>query len=408
MLSWIVLVPLINQIGALAAGADGINFFASMSPEIIFKNYVRHFGIGAIAMAGIIGIAKSSGVIGSAFKLAAAGLFGKKEENPVEEPRTQRDIKMTFIITLSLLTIIGIFLFLYVGFALTIFQVVVSLLTVVIIAFLFTTVAANAIAIVGSNPVSGMTLMTLILASVIFVNIGLTGEDGMVAALIIGGIVCTALSMAGGFVTDLKVGYWIGTTPKKQEGLKFLGTLVSAATVGVVIFVLNEAYGFTETALTPDPMVAPQANAMAAIIQPLMSAADMPWMLYIGGAILALLLNFIGIPPLAFALGMYLPLHLNTPLLVGGAVAYFINKSSKDKLLVKARNSKATLITSGFIAGAAIFGVIGAIIKYADIDIEIGAIIPGAFGEEYLALAVFALLVIFTTVSSMKAKAEEE
>ena len=409
MLSWFVLVPLINQIGALAAGPDGINFFASMSPEIIFKNYVRHIGIGAIAMAGIIGIAKSSGVIGSAFKLAAAGLFGKKEENPVEEPRTQRDIKMTFIITLSLLTIIGIFLFLYVGFNLTVFQVVVSLLTVVIISFLFTTVAANAIAIVGSNPVSGMTLMTLILASVIFVNIGLTGEDGMVAALIIGGIVCTALSMAGGFITDLKVGYWIGTTPKKQEGWKFLGTLVSAATVGVVIFVLNEAYGFTETALTPDPMVAPQANAMAAIIHPLMtSAADMPWMLYIGGAILALLLNFIGIPPLAFALGMYLPLHLNTPLLVGGAVAYFINKSSTDKLLVKARHSKATLITSGFIAGAAIFGVIGAVIKYAKIDIEIGAIIPGAVGEEYIALAVFALLVIFTTVFAMKAKAEEE
>ncbi len=373
LLSWFVLVPLINEVGAMVAEAGGgTNMFADMSASTIFFDYVRHIGIGAIAMAGIIGILKSSKIIGSAFGLAVRSLKGGGGDDANAE-RTQKDLKMTFIAVFSVLTLIAIFLFIFLGVEVTFVQALLAFITVGVISFLFTTVAANAIAIVGSNPVSGMTLMTLILSSVILSAAGLSGEQGMISALVIGGVVCTALSMAGGFITDLKVGYWLGSTPVKQQSWKFLGTLISAATVGAVIFVLNEAYGFVMTADHPDPMIAPQANAMAAIIKPLMSPdAQVLWVFYLVGAIIALLLNAINISPLAFALGMYLPLELNTPLLVGGLLAHFIQKRSKDEKVNKARHAKGTLISSGFIAGAAIFGVIGAVIKYL-----LGVMYPG-------------------------------
>jgi putative OPT family oligopeptide transporter len=364
-LSWFVLVPLINGIGGIVAGTDGINMFASMSPEKIFTDYVRHIGIGAIAMAGIIGILKSSRIIGNAFRLAFGGIFGKSHHSDHVAERTDKDIRMTFVITLIALTTIAIFIFFVAGVNVTFTQAVVAFLTVTIISFLFTTVAANAIAIVGTNPVSGMTLMTLILSSFILVQVGLSGEIGMVSAIIIGGVVCTALSMAGGFITDLKIGYWLGSTPMKQESWKFLGTFVSAATVGFVIFILNEAYGFVQTDTTPDPLVAPQANAVAAVIKPLLSpGAQIHWFLYLTGAVLALIVNFLKVSPLAFALGMYLPQHLNTPLLIGGLISHFVKKSSKDEQLCKARDNYGTLIASGFIAGAAIFGVVGALLKF--------------------------------------------
>jgi putative OPT family oligopeptide transporter len=413
LLSWFVFVPLINSIGDVVAGGAGVaNPFMAMTPEAIFTEYVRPIGIGAIAMAGIIGILKSSGVIGTAFKLAFAGIFGSKVDTPegdarAEGIRTQKDIKMTFILIFSLLTMVLIFVFLLTGVDVTLGQAIVAFLTVTIIAFLFTTVAANAIAIVGTNPVSGMTLMTLILSSVVLVQAGLKGETGMISALIIGGIVCTALSMAGGFITDLKIGYWLGSTPRKQESWKFLGTIISAATVGAVIFILNEAYGFTYTAETPEPLVAPQANAMAAVIQPLMSEADINWMLYGVGAIIALLLNFIGISPLAFALGMYLPLHLNTPLLVGGLISHFVKNSTKDEKLANARNQKGTLIASGFIAGAAIFGVVGALLKFFKINLNINPWPEGSHGPEILAIIMFAAIIFFFARYALSAKAEE-
>jgi len=279
LLSWWVFIPMINEIGRIAAGPEGVNFFANFSPEEIFTLYVRPIGIGAIAMAGIIGVIKASPIIGKAFGLAIKGLTGKHTEDDDVE-RTQKDIKLTFVIFLALFTLILVFIYLLAGFELTMGQALIALFTVFIISFLFTTVAANAIAIVGTNPVSGMTLMTLILSSIVLTTAGLTGDKGITAALIIGGMVCTALSMAGGFITDLKVGYWIGTSPYKQQTWKFLGTLVSAATVGIVIFILNQAYGFTVTPLTPEPLVAPQANAMAAVIKPLMSiGANVPWYL---------------------------------------------------------------------------------------------------------------------------------
>ena len=275
-----------------------------------------------------------------------------------------RSFLLKHIVFFVALALVAVFLFFWFGVIHTLWQAAIAFLVVVVIAFLFTTVAANAIAIVGSNPVSGMTLMTLIIASAIFVGIGLKGTSGIVASMVIGGVVCTALSMAGGFVTDLKIGYWLGSTPKKQESWKFLGTLVSAATVGGVIMVLNQVYGFTgENAL-----VAPQANAMAKVIEPLMMGGDTPWILYMVGAILALILNWLGVPALAFCLGMFIPLSLNTPMLVGGAVAYFVQNSTKDKKLASARFDRGTLISSGLIAGGALFGVFAAVTRFCGFE----------------------------------------
>ncbi len=407
LLSWFVFVPLIHSIAGIAAGATGVNPFDAMSAEAIFRTYVRPIGIGAIAMAGIIGIIRSSSVIGSAFKLAVSGTGGKKAEM-TETERTQLDLKMPVIMMASILTIGFIFVFLLFGVQITATQAVIALITLVVIAFLFTTVAANAIAIVGTNPVSGMTLMTLIVSSFILVSAGLSGPTGMMSALIIGGIVCTALSMAGGFITDLKVGYWIGTTPVKQQMWKFLGTFVSAATVGLVIYVLSEAYGFVQTPLTPDPLVAPQANAMAAVIEPLMlPGAQIHWMLYIVGAVIALLVYFLGISPLAFALGMFIPLDLNTPLVIGGLLNHFISKSSKNEKLSTARLQRGTLISSGFIAGAALFGVFGALLLFFGVKTDLGLWGEGSYGGQWVALFAFVAMIGYFVWDSLRAKEDE-
>lgn len=411
LLSWLVLIPLVNEIGVLAAGmGGGVNPFEAMSAEAIFATYVRPIGIGAIAMAGIIGIIKSAGVIGSAFKLAT-GKGVTSGPDMTKEKRTNRDLKMSFVMLFLFLTLIAIFIFLIVGVKITFVQAIVALLAITIISFLFTTVAANAIAIVGSNPVSGMTLMTLILSSVILVAVGLEGWQGMVSGLIIGGVVCTALSMAGGFVTDLKIGYWIGTTPAKQESYKFLGTLVSAATVGAVIFILNEAYGFVATPEHPNPMVAPQANAMAAIIEPLMAGSGVSWMLLGIGAVISILVNWLGVSPLAFALGMFIPLQLNTPLIVGGLLNHWINKKGTDPQLTNARHQRAILISTGFIAGAALFGVLGALIIFLTGD---GDALnfklwndPSGTGAQIVALFVFIGLIAYFIWETKRAKRDD-
>ncbi len=406
LLSWLVFVPLINEIGNIAAGS-GVNIFAAMSPEDIFRGYVRFIGIGAIAMAGIIGIIKSSGVIGSAFKLAVGA--GRIKGSEVKVERTQKDIKMSFVMLFLALTLIAVFIFLIFGVHITLVQALVALITITLISFLFTTVAANAIAIVGSNPVSGMTLMTLILSSVVLVSVGLKGPTGMVSSLIIGGIVCTALSMAGGFITDLKVGYWLGTTPVKQQSYKFLGTLVSAATVGIVIYVLNDVFGFVKTAEHINPMVAPQANAMAAVIEPLMSNGGAPWILLAIGAVISILLNWLKVSPLAFALGMFIPLPLNTPLVVGGLLNHWFNKNKNEKL-AKARTNRGILISSGFIAGAALFGVIGAVILFFTgteetlILVHWNKIANGTAISEILAFVAFAGLILYFIWESFRAK----
>ncbi|WP_456087627.1 OPT family oligopeptide transporter [Parabacteroides sp.] len=403
-LVWLVIIPLMSVVfGAdvLTFGNDAITqTVGSMSAEQIFTTYARHIGIGGIATAGVIGIIKSWGIIKGAVGLAAKELKGKTGAAQTEEIRTQKDLSMKVIAIGIFATLIVTYLFFHFGVLDNWYYALIGLLIVGIIAFLFTTVAANAIAIVGTNPVSGMTLMTLILASIILVAVGLKGTAGMVSALIIGGVVCTALSMAGGFITDLKIGYWIGSTPAKQESWKFLGTLVSAATVGGVILILNQTYGFTSGQLA-----APQANAMAAVIEPLMSGSGAPWALYAIGAVLAIVLNFCKIPALAFALGMFIPLELNTPLLIGGAISWYVGSRSKDQALNSARLEKGTLLASGFIAGGALMGVVSAAMRFAGInlvDIEwMESNLAGA-----LAVVMYILLIAYLAISSLKAKKE--
>ena len=383
---WWVIIPLMGTYGSAE--------FVAMAPDAIFKDYARLIGIGGIAMAGIIGIVKSWKIIAQAVGLASRELRGAQTQGSTV--RWQRDISMKHIAYFIFIALATVLLFFWIGVIDTFWQALVAWIVVTVIAFLFTTVAANAIAIVGSNPVSGMTLMTLIISSGIFVAIGLDGTRGIVASMIVGGVVCTALSMAGGFVTDLKIGYWLGSTPRKQESWKFLGTLVSAATVGGVILMLNNVYGFTGE----DALAAPQANAMAKVLEPMMMGGETPWILYIVGAILALILNWLGVPALAFCLGMFLPLSLNTPMLVGGLVSWLVAHSSKKPEVVKARGDRGTLIASGLIAGGALFGV------FAAITIMCGHEVPKnsmEFGPQVLGLVAYALLIGYLYFASRKA-----
>ena len=404
-LVWLVIIPLMSAIfgsEVLTFGNDAITqTVGSMSAEEIFTTYARHIGIGGIATAGVIGIINSWGIIKGAVGLAAKELKGKTGIVQTEEIRTQKDLSMKVIAIGIFATLIVTYLFFHFGVLDNWYYALIGLLIVGIIAFLFTTVAANAIAIVGTNPVSGMTLMTLILASIILVAVGLKGTAGMVSALIIGGVVCTALSMAGGFITDLKIGYWIGSTPAKQESWKFLGTLVSAATVGGVILILNQTYGFTSGQLA-----APQANAMAAVIEPLMSGSGAPWALYAIGAVPAIILNFCKIPALAFALGMFIPLELNTPLLIGGAISWYVGSRSKDQALNSVRLEKGTLLASGFIAGGALMGVVSAAMRFAGINlVDIKWMESNSAGV--LAIVMYILLIAYLAISSLKAKEEK-
>ena len=398
---WLLIVPGMNLLfgdQVLNAWNPSItDSISQMAPETIFKEYAKSIGIGGIAMAGVIGIFRSWGIIKSAVGLAAKEIGGKKETVAVK--RTQKDLSMKVIAFGSIFTLLLTFLFFLTDVMHgNLLHSIVAILLVAGISFLFTTVAANAIAIVGTNPVSGMTLMTLILASVVMVAVGLKGATGMVAALVMGGVVCTALSMAGGFITDLKIGYWLGTTPAKQQTWKFLGTLVSAATVGGVIMILNKTYGFTSGALA-----APQANAMAAVIDPLMNGVGAPWMLYGIGAVLALVLTYFKIPALAFALGMFIPLELNLPLLVGGAVNWYVTTRSKDEKVNAERGEKGTLLASGFIAGGALMGVVSAAMRFGGINLVNETWLSNPMSE-LLSLVVYLLLITYLVKASMKIK----
>ncbi|PKO95417.1 MAG: oligopeptide transporter, OPT family [Bacteroidetes bacterium HGW-Bacteroidetes-7] len=404
MLVWFVIVPLMN----LLFGGEVIDLMGTgiattiseMSPEQIFREYGRHIGIGGIATAGVIGIIRSAGIIKSAFGLAAKELKGGTD-SAASTVRTQKDLPMKIVAIGIMVTLVVTFLFFYFGVVDNLLHAVIAIIVVGVIAFLFTTVAANAIAIAGTNPVSGMTLMTLILASVVMVAAGLKGTAGMTAALIIGGVVCTALAVAGAFITDLKVGYWLGSTPIKQQSWKFLGTLVAAATVGGVMIILNKTYGF----VGENALVAPQANAMAAVIEPLMSGGGAPWLLYGIGAIISIALAFLGVPALAFSLGMFIPLELNLPLMVGGAIAWFVSTRSKQEKLNTARKERGTLIASGFIAGGALMGVVSALIRFAGFNLTVKEWMESA-PAEYLALLMYAIIIVYLAWDSLRAKEE--
>ena len=401
LLIWLVIIPLMNVIwGGQVIDLMGTGItqtIGEMSADQIFKEYARHIGIGGIATAGIIGIIKSFGVIKSAVRLAANEFTKKPGAEKAASERTDEDIPMktvVFGVVIALLVVFAFFAF--GGVVNNIWQAIIGLLIVGIIAFLFTTVAANATAIVGTNPVSRMTLMTLIIAALILVAVGLKGNAGMAAALIIGGVVCTALSMAGSFVTDLKIGYWIGTTPRKQEAWKFVGTIVAAATVCGVMLVLNKTFGFTGD----NALVAPQANAMAAVIQPMMNGGGAPWLLYGIGAVIAIALTAFKIPALAFALGMFIPIDLNLPLLVGGAISWYVSTRSKDAKVNAARQDKGTLVASGFIAGGALMGVVSAILKFANVDLYLSSW-NAQYGEA-VAIVPYLALIGFLIWASMK------
>ena len=409
-LVWFVVIPLLNLIW----GGQVLDFMGTgitqtvgeMSADEIFRTYARHIGIGGIATAGVIGIIKSAGVIKSAVGLAA-GEFRRKGEGTakVQVERPQEDLPMKTVVFGIAFTLIAVFAFFALGGVVNnIWQAIIGLLIVTVISFLFTTVAANAIAIVGTNPVSGMTIMTLIITALVLVAVGLKGNAGMVAAMVIGGVVCTALSTAGGLITDFKIGYWIGTTPKKQEAWKFVGVAVAAATVGGVMMILNKTYGF----VGEGALVAPQANAMAAVIQPMMNGGNAPWLLYGIGAVIAILLTVFKVPALAFCLGMFIPIDLNLPLLLGGAIAWFVSSRSKDKEINAARLDKGTLIASGFIAGGALMGVVSAVLKYAGCEWFLTAwntpLAGGSSPAEMIAIVPLVAICVYMTVSSMRVK----
>ena len=405
-LVWLVIIPLMNVLWGVQV-IDLMNSgitqtIGDMSADEIFRNYARHIGIGGIATAGIIGIIKSFGVIKSAVSLAAGEFSKKPGKKEANIDRTDEDISMKIIVFGIIITLLAVFAFFaFGGVVENIWQALIGVLIVGFISFLFTTVAANAIAIVGSNPVSGMTLMTLIIASLILVAVGLKGNVGMAAALVIGGVVCTALSVAGSFVTDLKIGYWIGSSPKKQEIWKFAGVAVAAATVCGVMLVLNKTFGFTGD----NALVAPQANAMAAVIQPLMNGGGAPWILYGIGALIAIVLTMCKIPALAFALGMFIPIDLNLPLLVGGAISWFVSTRSSDEKVNAARQEKGTLIASGFIAGGALMGVVSAILKFANVDMYMTEW-QAAYGEA-IAILPYIAIIAFITGAAMKIKTDK-
>ncbi len=397
-LVWLVIIPLMNLIWGGSVidlmGTGIAQTISEMSPDQIFKEYARHIGIGGIATAGIIGIIKSAGVIKSAVGLAVSEFKPKAGAAAGKPERTQEDLPMKTVVWGIAIALLAVFAFFaFGGMVHNVWQALIGLVIVAVIAFLFTTVAANAIAIVGTNPVSGMTIMTLIITALVLVAVGLKGNAGMVAAMVIGGVVCTALSTAGGLITDFKIGYWIGTTPKKQEAWKFVGIAVAAATVGGVMLILNKTYGFTGDGA----LVAPQANAMAAVIQPMMSGGSAPWLLYGIGAVIAILLTVFKVPALAFCLGMFIPIDLNLPLLLGGAISWYVSTRSKDKAVNTARQEKGTLIASGFIAGGALMGVVSAILKFAKVDWFMNAwntVAPGHVASGAEAIAILPLIAI--------------
>ncbi len=400
-LVWLVIIPLMNLIWGGSVidlmGTGVVQTIGEMSPEQIFKDYARHIGIGGIATAGIIGIIKSSAVIRSAVGLAASEFRKKPGATVASAERTQDDLPMKTVVWGVAIALLAVFAFFAFGGVVdTIWQALIGLVIVAVIAFLFTTVAANAIAIVGTNPVSGMTIMTLIITALVLVAAGLKGNAGMVASMVIGGVVCTALSTAGGLITDFKIGYWVGTTPKKQEAWKFIGVVVAAATVGGVMFILNKTYGF----VGEGALVAPQANAMAAVIQPLMNGGSAPWLLYGIGAVIAVLLTVFKVPALAFCLGMFIPMDLNLPLLVGGAIAWFVSTRSKNAEVNAERQEKGTLIASGFIAGGALMGVVSAILKFAGCEWFMTEWCEGP--GEAIAILPYVAIIIYMIVASMK------
>ena len=428
LFSTLVLVPLIYHFGqhitALSippAPLPGFpEFFPGMSAGDVFRLYAQRIGVGAMAGAGIIGIIKSLPTIFKSFKLGFEQIV-HPHAHGAAAVRTDKDLKMsTVLLGIILCTLaVGVFFFFLIhqdpASASKAWQIsLTGLVVVFVFSFLFTTVAALATAMTGNNPISGMTLVTLIIGSTVLVAAGLAGDFGKFAAIVMGAVVCTALAMSGGFVTDLKVGYWLGSTPRYQQISKVIGTVFAAAGVVLTVLLIHRAYGHVDPAthqfvsgfMNTSVVPAPQANLFATILSGIFDNQPVTWLLYGVGLALAVLLEMMKIPPLAFAIGMYLPLQINTPLFIGGLISHFVAKSSKDPAVSDARVQRGTLLASGFIAGGAIMGVVGALVVLAGwqrfIDLGIGEKYD-ALGQ-VLSILLFSGLCAFLYLDSKRAK----
>jgi putative OPT family oligopeptide transporter len=395
MVSYLVFIPLFAALGnhiplPLTPGTEPLS---AMTADAIFTTYVRDIGIGGIFAAGVLSILRMSPVIVQALR-QAAGEIGRMVRGGsgkvAEASRTDLSLSMAQVLIGVVLTAGAIFA--YFRWSVLASEpgawrlAIIATAMAAVIAFLFASVSAWAIAMISMTPISGMTLTTLIVTAVALSALGLSGEQGMLQTLLIGGVVCTALSMAGSLVTQYKIAYWLGATPRRVEISNLLGAVLASAATTLVMMLLARVYGFAPSPQHPEPFPAPQASAMAAVLHGVMGTGGAPWLLYGLGAVVAIAVQMCGVSALAFALGMYLPMQLNSPLVLGACVAWLLQHSSKDKALASARHSKGTLIASGFIAGGAIIGVVTALLRYLE-TITDSTIIPdlvapsaGAFG----------------------------
>lgn len=413
-LSYFVLVPLVARLGAQVAGGllPGLPPVGGLDAEGIFTNYVRIIGIGGIFAAGLISIAKMSPVIVQALRTVLKELIRLKTGLVEAARRTERDVPMATVAVLTVVTAaaIGVYfrLVVLVGVPGATSKAVTALVLTLVIAFLFAAVSAWAVAMISITPVSGMTLTTLIISAVVLARLGLSGERGMLATLLIGGVVCTALSMTGSMVTLLKIGYWVGGTPRRIEWALVGGAALASLTVTAVMLLFAQTQGYVVSAAHPNPMPAPQANAMAAVARSMMAAGEAPWFLYGLGAVIAVIVEMTGVSGLAFALGMYLPLELNTPILAGAIVAHLVRRSARgDEALEKARNDRGTLVASGLIAGGALAGVLKGVTDAVaqarghDVVPRLG---NTGWGGNWLGLAVFVLLGVGIVLDARRAR----
>jgi putative OPT family oligopeptide transporter len=426
MLSWFVLVPLFAHLApaagaaasgaGAAAGAAGAAAVSATAEEIFYGN-VRYIGIGAIFVAGLVGILKLSPVIVQAMRsgMKELALSRKAHAGEHSTSRTDRDIPMSivsilFIVTIALLWVYFRFGVLRGEAAATSLSFI-ALAVTVIISFLFASVSARAVAMIGVTPISGMTLMTLVVASIVMVRAGLKGDQGMLSALLIGGVVCTALSTTATLVTEFKIGYWLGATPRKIQIANIAGAAVAAVVVSLVIVLLDKVYGFAPGPTHPNPLPAPQPNAMAAVIKSLMSSAQAPWFLYGMGGVIALVVEMLGISGLAFALGMYIPIELNAPLLIGAIVAWLVARRNRAGARGEGQQDRGTLIASGLIAGGALIGVVSSLIKW--IEAQSGKTIIHDFNNtgpagNAIALVAFVALCVAVYVAALDRKRGEK
>ena len=364
--SWFVCIPVVYYLGGdhiMTIGGQSV-LLANASIDDVFSQYVRHIGIGMLAMAGIIGLVSMSGVVGRVMKRAALDMFSSSGTSATDLLRTQQDMPMSQIVTGTLSMDLLFILFFHVTCSQSITQTLLAGVIIIIFSFMLSVVGISSIAFTGNEPVSGMTIFMIIVSAVLMGNAGMSGSSGIIAILIMAAFLCATLAVAGNFMSELKVAYLTGATPKKMQQWQIVSIIVTSFVSVGVIFLLNHAYGYTG----PGALAAPQANAMAAIVKPMMDGGAAPWPLYMAGAFFAFILWMMKVPPLAFALGAYLPMEINTPVLIGGLVSYFVSHSSKDEALNELRLSEGSTIASGFVAGGAIGSLISAVLHIGGVD----------------------------------------